>query len=62
MDEITRDWLEVFRESKERGEDLSCSVFWRLALHTLPLGVDGNCEEVKQAVREIQEAVNRSER
>ncbi len=58
-DEITRDWLDVFAESKAKGEDLADSVFWRLAMFALPEGVDPENAEVQSALREIKAAVER---
>jgi hypothetical protein len=59
MNELTYEWLKTFAECKTSGENLANSVFWRLALHALPLGVDGNNPEVRAALKEIQVAVEK---
>ncbi len=51
---VTAEWLETFKLSKAKGENLADSVFWRLALTTLPEGVDPNNPEVQAAIREIR--------
>lgn len=58
-DELTREWLEVFNEHKAYGGDPANSIFFRMALHTLPLGVDPENEDVKKAIEEIRESVAR---
>ncbi len=59
IDSITRDWLECFDDSVKEKEDLSKSVFWRLALHTLPEGVNPNNSRVKDALKAIKESCDR---
>lgn len=59
-DLITKEWLECFYDSKAKGEDLSKSIFWRLAITILPEGVDGENEEVNKAVAEIEESINKT--
>jgi hypothetical protein len=56
-DELTREWLDVFAASKAAEERLADSPFWRLALHTLPLGVDPDHPEVVAALAEIRASV-----
>lgn len=56
IDEITRDWLNVFAAVKSKGE-LAKSAFFRLAsLDVLPAGVDPTNPEVVAALREIRVA------
>ncbi len=59
MNEITRDWLDVFEKSKRAGEELEKSVFWRLAVFVLPLGVDPEHPDVQKALAEIKAAMNK---
>ena len=51
---ITDEWLECFGQDIRDGKDLSLSVFWRLALHTLPDGVDGRDHRIVAALEEIK--------
>lgn len=53
-DGITDEWLECFESAKANGSPLDESIFWRLALHTLPEGVDPDNEYVKAALAEIK--------
>ena len=57
MNEITREWLEVFHECKAKGEVLRDSPFWRLAIYALPNGVDPNHPDVIEALIAIRESV-----
>jgi len=54
---LTDDWIECFDEAKANG-NLS-SIFFRLALHTLPEGVDGDDPRVVSAINEIREMERR---
>lgn len=58
-DEITQDWLDTFAEAKANGEDLAASPSWRLALHSLPMGVNGADPRVRDAVEEIRRAAEK---
>lgn len=57
MNELTQEWLKVYRDLKANGENPSDSIFFRLALHVLPIGVDPDEPEVKQAIAEIAEGL-----
>jgi hypothetical protein len=57
VNEITREWIEVFDGCVMRGEVLRDSAFWRLALYHLPEGVDPNHPEVIDALVMIRESV-----
>jgi hypothetical protein len=61
MNSITLDWLETYRTSKSKSQNLADSVFWRLALHSLPRGVDPKHPEVQAALKDIKESVERRE-
>ena len=60
MNELTREWLECFRDDRDAGENLADHVFWRLALHELPEGVDGGDPEVMGALEAIRASVRAS--
>ena len=58
--ELTDEWLEVFDMEKEKKNQdkthlLADSVFFRLALHSLPLGVDDQDPRIIAALQEIKE-------
>jgi len=53
MKEITDDWLSVFEQHEDGGLK---SIFFRLALHTLPEGVDPSDPRVVAALEKIREA------
>lgn len=57
IESLTQEWLDCFDESVRNGECLADSVFWRLALHTLPEGVNVDDVRVKQALRAISKSV-----
>lgn len=56
-EEITNDWLEVFQKSKSEPAGLK-SIFFRLALTTLPVGVSPEDPRVVAAIEEIRKANN----
>lgn len=56
---LTDEWLEVFDDDVKAGKELADSVFWRLALHTLPEGVNPEDHRVKSALAAIRESVIR---
>lgn len=56
---VTADWLEVFDDDVKAGKELADSVFWRLALHTLPEGVNPEDPRVQAALAKIRESVQR---
>ncbi len=57
MNEITREWLDFFQDRKANGDRLADSIFWRLAVDVLPLGVDPDHPEVKAAIEEIRQSI-----
>ena len=59
MNNLTREWLDCFERSKAAGECLADSIFWRLALYELPLGVDRDEPCVQVALTEIRESQQR---
>ena len=58
MSELTDEWLGVFSDCKARGENLADSIFWRMALECLPMGVDPEDQRVVDALAEIRAAVD----
>ena len=56
-DELTQEWLDVFDECRRRGDNLADSIFWRLAITSLPLGVDRDDTAVRAAIEEIKASV-----
>lgn len=50
---LTDEWIECFEEAKTAG-NLS-SIFFRLALHTLPEGVDDDDPRVVDAIKELRQ-------
>lgn len=60
--ETTQDWLDCFESSRARGENLADSIFWRLALYTLPECVDPDDPRVKAALEEIRCSVQKARR
>lgn len=60
--ETTADWLACFSDAKAAGDELADSIFWRLALHCLPEGVDGNDPRVAAALEEIRASVRKTGR
>lgn len=57
MNELTKDWLQLFNEDKAKGT-LAKSIFWRLATFDLPEGVDPDNPEVIAAIEDIRQALN----
>jgi hypothetical protein len=57
MNETTFEWLDLYNEDKNAGKDLASSVFWRLALHSLPEGVDPYHPAVVLALDDIRSSV-----
>lgn len=58
MNELTKDWLQLFNEDKAEGA-LGKSIFWRLAAEVeLPEGVDPDNPEVMAAIGDIRLALN----
>ena len=54
MNELTRDWLEVYYKAVARGDDFKASIWWRLAaMGELPLGVDTDHPEMIVALSDI---------
>ena len=61
MNDLTDEWLGRLEDAKKRGEVLADSIFWRLAVDFLPLGVDPDDELVKGALEEIRASISRRE-
>lgn len=55
--EITAEWLDTFNKDVAEGKNLADSIFWRLALDTLPEGVDRNEPQVIAALAKIRESI-----
>lgn len=51
---VTEEWVEFYEKQKKDPENLK-SIFWRLALHFLPEGVDPNDPRVLAALDRIRE-------
>lgn len=53
--EITQEWLDCYEDAKAKN-DLR-SIFFRLSLQVLPVGVDGDDPRVVAALADIKKAV-----
>lgn len=51
---LTDEWLEVYNESVKNNEDFKQSIWWRLAVDTLPMGVDNTDPRVIAAIEDIK--------
>jgi hypothetical protein len=54
FDELTDEWMEVYDNSVKSGEDFKKSIWWRLSVDTLPLGVDPEDPRVVAALQDIK--------
>lgn len=59
--EITEEWLDCYQKQVDEKEDLSKSIFWRLAVKAgPPLGVDENDPRVIEALKHIRQQMEQS--
>lgn len=60
MKTLTDEWIECFNNDRSEGKRLADSIFWRLAVHTLPEGVDAADQRVIDAIQEIKKSIAES--
>jgi len=51
---LTDEWLEVYDNSVKNGEDFKKSIWWRLSVDVLPLGIDTEDPRIIAAIQDIK--------
>jgi len=51
---LTDEWIEVYDKAVAKGEDFKESIWWRLSVDVLPLGIDPEDSRVVAAIKDIK--------